>query len=316
MTFRDPLWLWGLAAIPLVVLFLVARERLRQQAARRFVSERLRSVAMPLRSARPWLLAAALALAVLALAGPSRGFITIPISDRETNRVIVLDVSNSMLADDVGASRLTAAKAIAKRLIESANGRLALVEFEAVPEVVAPLTSDSDAVAAMLDSIQAGEVGQAGSDFGAALAAALDLVEADVTTKADVVLISDGEEQGTRLRDVLRRAHDRGISVSTILVGTTQGSTIPMPAGPLQDEAGRVVTTYAHPEVLQQIAGATGGTFVMNPFPAHALDSLLVGRGGVAKQRNIRIPIDRYQWPLSLAFALLFIGSVVNRGAE
>lgn len=316
MTFRAAVWLWLLAATPLAALFLVSRERSRQQAARRFVSERLRSVAMPLRSARPWLLMAALALAVFALAGPSRGFITIPISDRETNRIIVLDVSNSMLAEDVGASRLTAAKAIARRLIESANGRLALIEFEAVPEVVTPLTNDTDAVAAMLDSIQAGEVGQAGSDFGAALEAALELVEADVSAKADVILISDGEDQGAHLRDVLRRAHDRGISVSSVLVGTPQGSTIPMPGGPLEDDAGRVVTTYAHPEVLQQIASATGGTFVANPFPAHALDALLAMRGGAAKQRSIRIPIDRYQWPLSLAFALFLAASIFNRGGE
>ncbi len=221
-----------------------------------------------------------------------------------------------MRAQDIGTSRLTAAKAVARRLIEASNGRLALVEFEAVPEMVAPLTNDGDAVAAMLDSIQAGEVGQPGSDFGAALAAAQKVVESDPATRADIVLISDGEDQGAKLRDALRHARDRGTPICTILVGTEQGGTIPMPDGPLRDDSGRVVTTYAHPEVLQQIAGATGGTFIANPFPAHALDPLLAFRGGTARQRSVRIPIDRYQWPLGLAFAFLLIGSIANRGAE
>ncbi len=316
MTFRDAPWLWLLAAIPFAALFLVSRERVRERVARRFVSERLRGGSSVLRGVRPWAVTIALALAVVALAGPSRGFVTLPVTDREANRVIVLDVSNSMLAEDMGTSRLTAAKAITKRLIEANSGRVALIEFEAAPEIVAPLTSDGDAVEAMLDSIQAGEVGQPGSDFGAALAAAQKLVESDPSARADIVLISDGEDQGPRLREVLRRARDRGTPVSTILVGTEQGSTIPLPDGPLRDESGRVVTTYAHPEILQQIAGATGGTFVSNPFPAHALDALLVRRGGTAKQRNVRIPIERYQWPLGLAFAFLLLGSIANRGAE
>jgi Ca-activated chloride channel family protein len=316
MTFRAATWLWLLAAIPFAAIFLVSRERLRQQVARRFTSERLRGVASGFRSWRPWALTIGLALAALALAGPSRGFITIPITNRETNRVIALDVSNSMLAEDVGTSRLVAAKAIARRLIESSTGRVALIEFEQVPEVVTPLTNDTDAVTAMLDSIQAGEVGQPGTDFGAAILEAMKLVAADPTTSADVIVISDGEDQGTKLADALRRARERGVSVSTILVGTDQGATIPLPEGPLRDESGKVVTTYGHPEVLQQIASATGGRFIANAFGERSLEPLLVMRGGAAKQRNIRVPIDRYQWPLSFAFACLLMGSIVNRGAE
>lgn len=316
MTFRYTPWLWLLLAIPFAALFLVARERMRERIARRFVSERLRGGERALRSARPWLLTIALAAAVFALAGPSRGFRTIPVTDRQTNRVIVLDVSNSMLAEDVGTSRLTAAKAIAKRLLDASTGRVGLVEFEDSPQIVAPLTNDADAVEAMLDSIQAGEVGDPGSDFGAAIDAALKLVQNDPGTKADIVLISDGEDQGTKLRDALRRARERGVTISTVLVGTQEGSTIPLAEGPLRDDEGNVVTTRAHPGVLQQIANATEGTFVASPFPEHALDALLVSHGGMAKQHNVRVPIDRYQWPLGVAFLFFLIGSFANRGAE
>jgi Ca-activated chloride channel family protein len=316
MTFRSGQILALLAVIPFAVLALAARERLREQIARRFASERLRGVAVTTRAMRPWLISGGLLLALLALAGPSRGFTSVPITDREANRIVALDVSNSMLAEDVG-TRLTAAKAIARRLIEAHPGRVALIEFEAAPEVVSPLTSDNDAVVSLLDSIEAGDVGQPGSDIGAALAGAIRVADGEPNAKADVVIISDGEDQGTRLSQAIAQARQRGIAISTVLVGTGQGSTIPTPSGELRNDAGEVVTTYAHAETLQNVASATGGTFVENPFTEKALDAVLFARGrGAASQRNVRIPIDRFQWPLSAAFAALLLGSVANRGAE
>ncbi|MGZ7039751.1 MAG: VWA domain-containing protein, partial [Thermoanaerobaculia bacterium] len=194
MTFRSTSALWLLASVPIIVLFLSARERMRLRIARRFVSERLRGVANGVHGLRPWLYAAGLAAAFIAYAGPRAGYTLVPVTERETNRIIALDVSNSMGADDVAGSRLEAAKAIVRRLIDAAPGRVALIEFEARGEVVSPLTNDGDAVAALLDSTSTGDVGDPGSDIGAALMAALKMVESDPASKADVVIISDGED--------------------------------------------------------------------------------------------------------------------------
>jgi len=314
VTFRAPMLLFLLALVPPALLFLLARERRRQTLARRFVSERLRGVSNPLRTIRPWLLALALAAGIVAVAGPRFGFTTVPIQEREANRILAIDVSNSMAAEDVGASRLDAAKAIAKRIIAAETGRTALVAFESSAEVESPLTTDDEAVASLVDSLQPGELTEPGTDLGGALLAALKLADSDPLQKADVVMISDGEDQGARLDDALRRLKSRGIIVSTVLVGTTRGSTIP---GPLRDDDGRIVTTYAHPEVLQQIAHATGGHFFDNPFAEHALDTLAASvTAGAPKERNVKVPIDRYQWPLALALLLFLGGSFVNRGAE
>src|SRR5256885_5353047 len=234
MIFRDIRWLWLLAAAPLALLFLIARERLRARLARRFVSDRLRGVTNPVRPLRPWLAAIAIIFTIVALAGPSMGFVTLPFTDREANRVIAIDVSNSMLAQDAGTSRLAAAKALAKRLIDAWDGRVALVIFESRAEVVAPLTSDSDAVDALLESVAAGEIGDPGSDIGAALTASMKLVEADPGAKADIVIISDGEDQGAHLQDAIRRARSRNVSVSAVMIGSTQGSPVPTPGGELR----------------------------------------------------------------------------------
>jgi len=317
MTFRASILLWLLAAVPFVLAFLVARERLRGRIARRFTSERLRGTPVAARALRPWLLALALALAVVALAGPYAGYRVVPIVAREANRVIVIDVSNSMAAEDVGASRLSAAKAIARRLTVAQEGRVALVVFEASPEVESPLTTDTEAVASLIDTVLPGEVGAPGSDIGSAILAAMRLVETEPGQKADIVVLSDGEDQGARVTDAIQRAKTRGVEVSTIVIGTAQGSSIPTPGGPLRDSTGDVVTTYARTEVMGELARATGGTMLENPFGEHSLDPLLRhAAAGAPRETQSRVPVDRYQWPLGVAFVALFAGSLLHRGAE
>jgi len=317
VTFRSTTLLWlAAAALPLLLL-LVARERTRARVARRFVSERLRGVANPARVLRPWLLAVSIAMAVVALAGPRIGFTVVPVEAREMNRVIAIDVSLSMLANDVGVARLDAAKAIAKRIVEAHAGRIGVIVFEDGADVISPLTSDDAAVEALIDSVQPGELYSPGTDLGEALTTAQKVLESEPAQRGDVVVISDGEDQGTHLDDTLRKLRARGTAVSTIAIGTTRGSTIPNPntTGPLRDDNGETVITYAHPETLQSVARATGGRFFENPFSEHALDALAAS-GGNVRSRDVRVPVERFQWPLLAGFLLMMVGSLVNRGAE
>jgi Ca-activated chloride channel family protein len=317
MSFRATQILWLLAAVPFALAFLVSRERLRKTLARRFTSERLRGAAGRARTLRPWLLALALVAVVVALAGPFAGYTLVPIVAREANRVLVIDVSNSMAAEDVGTSRLTAAKAVAMRLADAQQGRVALVVFEAEPEVVSPLTTDTAAVASLIDTVVPGEIGEPGSDLGSAILAALRLIENDPAQKADIVVLSDGEEQGTRVDEAVRRAKSRGVEVSTIVIGSAQGSTIPTGRGPLRDESGNIVTTVARTEAMEEVAQGTGGRMLENPFGARSLDALLDrATAATPRQTEARVPIDRYQWPLGLALVALFGGTLLQRGAE
>jgi hypothetical protein len=119
------------------------------------------------------------------------------------------------------------------------------------------------------------------------------------------------------LEEALRKLREKNITVSTIVVGSTSGSTIPRAdGGDLRDDNGDVIRTYAHPEVLQQIARATGGRFFLNPFGEHDLDALAAPPSVKARDKNVKIPIERFQWPLALAVMALLCGSFINRGAE
>lgn len=316
MSFRSVQLLWLLAALPLALLFLVARERTRTRLARLLVSDRLRGVSNAARVLRPWVLGIAIALALLALAGPYAGYRSVPLLAREANRILVIDVSNSMAAEDVGTSRLAAAKALAMRMARAQDGRVALIVFEGQSEVISPLTTDGEAVASLIDTLQTGEVGQPGSDLGTAVITAMRLIEADPLAKADIVVLTDGEDQGARVGEAVQRAKSRGVAVSSIVIGSAQGATIPTPNGPLRDTTGEIITTFARTDALRELTRGTDGTLLTNPFADRALDPLL-GRGPASiHATEARVPIDRYQWPLALAFFAFLGGSLLHRGGE
>jgi Ca-activated chloride channel family protein len=318
VSFREPLLLWLLLAVPLVLGFLASREKRRDAIARRFVSERVRGLSNGVRALRPALLAAGLGLAIVALAGPRFGSTVVPVEERQSNRILLMDVSDSMLAEDVGVSRWSAARAIARRLIRAQPGRVALVIFESSPQTVSPFTTDGEAVIALLDSIEPGETNDPGSDLGAALTAAEKLAESEAGQKTDIVLISDGEDQGSHLDVALARARTDGIPVHTVDLGTEQGAKIPIAGGPLQDESGQVVVTSSHPETMRHIAAATGGETLVNPTTPSSLAALGAGpvAGGAARVNWLHVPIERFQWPLAGAIVFLMLGSIAHRGAE
>lgn len=319
LTFRSGDLLWLLAALPLVAVLLWLRERTRRQRANRFVTERLRGISNPLRAIRPFFLMLAFVAGVAALAGPRFGFVLRTIEEPESNRVILLDGSQSMAAEDVGTSRLDAAKAIAKKILEAEEGRVALVLFEGDAEVVSPLTTDRDAVATLIESLGAGELTESGSDVSRALRRALTLLPAGAAPASEFIVISDGEHRGDPVEVALEQVANAGVRVSAVMVGTEEGATIPAHRGePLRDEQGEIVVTQAQPDILRRIASRTGGEFFDNPFgviPLRQLAGTLdraESRGG----RATRVPVERYQWPLGMALAMFVCASIAHRGAE
>jgi Ca-activated chloride channel family protein len=319
VSFRAPEVLWLLVVLPFAAIFLIARERLRRAASNRFVSESLRGRVNPLRALRPYLLAGALLAAIIALAGPRYGTETVPVTGGGANRIVVIDLSNSMLATDVGTSRLDAAKAIARRVIQAHSGRTALIVFEGSPQVVSPLTTDADAVITLLESLEAGETREAGSNIESALRAAFELVGAQAAEATEIVLMSDGEEQGGNSVAAAAAAKEKGIIISAVTIGTPDGALIPLSdrVGYLQDDEGREVTTRANSETLAKIARTSGGRHFANPFASDLVRQLAEGsprRGGAKDEVNV--PVERFQWPLWTSLAFLFLGSVLHRGAE
>lgn len=318
VSFAEPQRLWLLLAAPAAAMLLVAAERRRADLAERFVSARVRGRSNGLRPLRPWLLLLALAAGVVAWSGPRAGEELRELPAIEANLIVAIDLSQSMDARDAGTSRLSAAKAIARRLIDSSDARVGLIVFESTADTVSPLTEDHAAVATLIDSLETGELAESGSDFAVAIDASIELAKSVGDRAVDVVIISDGEHRGKRWEDSLGVARARGLRISAVVVGSAEGATIPVDGGSaLEDASGNVVRTRASEEPLRTIATECGGRFWLNPSePVTAQMVVAAETEKASKGRVERIPVERYQWPLGAAVFLFLAGMIVNRGAE
>ena len=321
LSFAVPARLWMLVTVPLVLFALLSRERWRRRESERFASERIRGLSNGIRSARAWLIPSAWLLAIIAAAGPRLGEEVVPLPTLETSTIYIVDLSQSMAARDVGASRLSAAKAIIRNLVDAdPGGKVGLVAFEGTAEAMSPLTTDHSAVITLLDSLSIGELAEAGSNLAAALRVALELSEGIPGKNVEMVLLSDGEGRGESFEDELAILRTRSIRVHAVVLGTEEGSTIPTEQGkPLEDPRGETVITRADPRHLSTIAGETGGQLFSNPFDARALARISrdVELSASGEDRGFqRVPIERYQWPFGAAVMLFLFSLFLNRGAE
>jgi Ca-activated chloride channel family protein len=178
---------------------------------------------------------------------------------------IALDVSRSMLAEDLAPNRLERAKQFIRKLMdEMPDDRIALVLFAGKAYLQMPLTIDHGAAAMFVSSSSTASVPQQGTVIGEALemsANAFDPREARFKT---IILISDGEDHDEEAASVAAELADQGIMINTIGIGSPQGSTIPDPltGGLKKDETGTPVISVLNEAVLIELAKETNGTYV------------------------------------------------------
>ncbi|MBW3670758.1 MAG: VWA domain-containing protein [Acidobacteria bacterium] len=320
LNFRDGAVLWALVLLVPLALFLVHRDRQRRKLANRFMSERVRGQLLPGRSLRPLLLTFGIGCLIVALAGPQFGAAEQTIETPEASLVVLLDTSLSMAASDVGTSRLSAARAVIQKVLASYDGRAGLIVFEGNAEVISPLTNDTMAIASLLESVGVAELEVSGSNLRLAITAGLELLDRSNAASAAMLLISDGEHRAEELRDVLARVRERGVPVVTVMIGTTEGSTVPTADGTPLEIEGEMVVTRAREDVLAGIARETDARFIANPFSEGAVAQLVEAVEEHAfvteTESTVRVPKNRYQIPLSLALLFFIAGSLLNRGAE
>lgn len=278
----------------------------------------------------PWgramLLLPAAALLGVAAAGPRWGQSAEPGGARG-DVVLVLDASNSMLAEDVRPSRLEAERQAARALVDRlAGGRVALVAFGGSGHVLSPLTTDGSALHLYLDALSPEIVNQSGTSLYSALRQALALLAAEPGgAPGAIVLVSDGEAlDPPRMVDLsVEEAVRRGVRIHTVAIGTAGGAPVPdidplsgKRIGFKREPNGLVATSRLDAATLRRIAEATRGTFTP-ATDAASLSTLAAAaaRGGAAKRaRGESLPDNRYGWPLGLALLLIAADAVVDRG--
>ncbi len=283
MTFERPVLLVGVPLLALLIGALSVWARQQRVRAARAWSAALGAQAQ---ASGRWS-AVVLALVALAtaigLAGPRWGLAAHTAESRALNVAIVMDVSRSMLAQDVAPNRLGRAVSLARRLVEDLDGdRFAMVAFAGNPYLLTPLTLDQSAITLQLDALDPDMATVGGSGLGASLEFARRvLVAAKQGGDRAIVVFTDGESfEGVSALEAAGRALARAhVTLIAVPVGGIRGARIPEPGGGWHRDAnGNVVITTRHDELLQAAVHAAGGVFI----PASAPDPVGDARRALA----------------------------------
>ena len=206
-----------------------------------------------------------LLLLILIIARPQVGSKIATSKEREgIETIIALDISNSMLAEDVAPSRLEKSKLIVENLMNKfSEDKIGLIVFAGDAFVQLPITSDYVSAKMFLDNINPSLIGTQGTDIGKALQLSMNSFTPNSKVGKAIILITDGEDNEGGAEEMAKQAQSKGIRVFILGVGSTEGATIPMPDGSeLKTSNGEVVKTRLNEEMCKQIATAGHGVYL------------------------------------------------------
>lgn len=264
------------------------------------------------------LLMAALAVLVFGLARPQFGSKLTEVKRKGVELIIALDVSNSMLAQDIQPNRLERAKQSIAQLVDKlTHDRIGLIVFAGEAYIQLPITNDYVSAKMFLSSINPGLVPKQGTNVGSAINLAINSFSPDSKASKVIVVISDGENhEEDPLKDA-EKAAAQGIVVHTIGIGSPDGS--PIPFGPnndyLKDNEGKVVVTKLDEETLSKIAVVGNGKYVRATNSQMGLLPLFEHIGKMQrtefKDKIYSEYNEQYQYVLAFGLILLLIDFLV-----
>lgn len=267
--FENPEYLYLLALIPVlaVVRFLMAHGHKRK--LRRFGDMALLRQLMPDVSRwRPavkfWLLQAALALLIVMVARPQMG--TKVSNEKRTGieTVIVMDISNSMRAEDVEPSRLTRAKMMVENLVDNfTDDKIALIVFAGDAFVQLPITSDYVSAKMFLGDIDPSMIATQGTDLARAIEMASHSFTQQEGVGKAIIVITDGEDHEGGAVEAAQEAKKKGQRVYVLGIGSPKGSPVPDgQGGYMKDNTGNTVMSALNEDMCRQVANAGGGAYI------------------------------------------------------
>jgi len=325
--FNDIAWLWALSLVPAVVALIWIAARGRRRALELFgeselVQKLTASVSVRARRWKGVAQVVAVGLLAVAMARPQFGTRVETVRSVGQDIVVAVDLSRSMLAEDVSPNRLERARLAILRLMRQLDGdRIGLVAFAADAFVQSPLTIDYSAAGMFLNAMSPDMMPTQGTDLGAAMRVSLDALEAGGRDARVLVLVTDGEDHEDDFDDEMRRAVESDVKVYIVGIGSTEGVPIPdfdaagRQQGFLRDEDGSVVTTRLAEETLQRVVREAGATYVRAGSGGTAFDDLVDeiagGQGEAIDALQVTQFEEQYQIFLGLALLMLFAEALV-----
>lgn len=259
----------------------------------------------------------ALSALILGLVNPKIGTKMETVKREGIDIVFAMDVSKSMLAEDVAPSRLEKSKQIVSQIINQlGSDRIGIVAYAGSAFPVLPITTDYGVAKMFLQSMNTGIVSSQGTSLDEAIKLSSTYFDDKSKTSKLLILISDGEDHSEGAEEAAEEANKLGMKIITIGVGTEKGSTIPLKRNGIvesfqRDNYNEVVVTKLNQESLTTIAKATKGGYVNGNNTKEVLEYVKNALNNIQKTEFEATQMadfqSQFQWFLGLAFALLFL---------
>ena len=268
--FEDPIYLWLLVLIPVLALVRFISFRNQKKKLRKFGDPKLLKELMPdVSRFRPsvkfWILLAALALLIIMLARPQMGTKISQEKRTGIETIIALDISNSMLAEDIVPSRLDRSKMMVENLVDHfTNDKIGLIVFAGDAFVQLPITSDYVSAKMFLSSIDPSMMATQGTDIAAAINMGMNSFTQEEGIGKAIIVITDGEDHEGGALEAAEAAKKKGMRVYVLGVGSSQGAPIPIPGtgNYMKDNTGNTVMSALNEDMCKQVAAAGGGVYI------------------------------------------------------
>ena len=266
--FAHPDFLYLLFLLPVLVAFYVYAIVLKKKAIKKYGNPELLAELMPEVSPKRqhlkfWLLFGAITMVIIVMAGPQFGSKLETVKRQGVEIMVCLDVSNSMLAEDVSPDRLSKAKQMLSKLTDGfSNDKVGLIVFAGDAFTQLPITSDYVSAKMFIHDISPSLITTQGTD----LARAINLSASSFTQQQGVgraiIVITDGEDHEGGAEEAVKAARKKGINVFILGIGSTKGAPIPVGGDYLKDASGNVVMSALNEDMCRSLAQAGSGSYI------------------------------------------------------
>ncbi|WP_370477545.1 vWA domain-containing protein [Tamlana flava] len=318
----EKIWFWGLLVIPVVVLFFLLLQFWRYKAQKKFADITLLKKLSPNRSIfkgvlKIVVLSLAFLCLAIALVNPKIGTKLETVKREGVDIVFAIDVSKSMLAEDIAPNRLEKSKQLVTQIINNlASDRIGIIAYagRAIPQL--PITTDYASAKMFLQSMNTDMLSSQGTAINEAIKLATNYFDDDEQTNRVLIIISDGEDHSEQAAAVAEEASEEGIRIFTIGVGDVKGGPIPIKKDGTvlnykKDSQGETVITKLNEETLQNIAAEANGAYINGKNTKDVVENIREILNTMDKTefeaKQFADFKDQFQWFLGFGIFFLFI---------
>ncbi len=319
--FANPHILYLLLVIPVMIAVLILVAYLRRRNLAKFGNLELVKSLMP--EVSQWriktksvLFLLAVTAVIFAAARPQFGSKLREQKSTGIEMMLVVDVSNSMLAEDFAPNRLDRTRyAIDKLFASMSQDRVGMVVFAGEAKVQLPITSDYRMARSFTKRLSPELVQVQGTEIGQALTLATLSFSNNRDAGRVIVLITDGESHDSSALDAAKRAAEQGVKIFAVGIGTPDGAPVKVNGEWLKDEKDEMVVSRLNEELLQQITAATGGGYIRATNAAFGLEEIVGEIEKIEQGELTTLSFEEYneqfQWILAIAAILLLLESLL-----